>query len=215
MKIHHNTVKKANKFHITLTVEDNEVVATDKTGRRLASGLQGNKVLEEAITKLTGHPAKKPIGKLNFKPVAKKSRRTPSMVDADEAGDEPSDEDLEVDAAIAEEEASDADQSRSVVKGKYKTAYKPHKDMCGDDLSKLIHAHVTRKDEETGEVRVNLKALRSFATANGCWVPAYASLVSRTGGWNAGMARMNVANRLRAKIRQAKKAGEEFEIQWI
>jgi len=50
--IHHQTLKKAKSFGIVLTVEDNDVVAT-KDGVQLASGLQGNKVLEAAIAKLT------------------------------------------------------------------------------------------------------------------------------------------------------------------
>lgn len=212
MRIHHATVKKAAKFHITLTLEENDIVATDRAGRRLASGPQGNKVLEEAITKVTGHPAKKvPVKRVhaNFAP-----NQTPNMPFPDE-DEEPSDEDLEVDAAVADEDESDADQSRSVVKARYKALYKPHKDKCGDEVSVRVNAHITRVDEETGERRVSLKALRSFASANGCWVPSYANLISRTGGWNAGMAAMNVTNRLRAKIRQAKKAGEKFEIQWV
>ena len=211
-RIHHNTIKKAKTFKIELTLEDNDVVAS-KDGVRLASGPQGNKVLEQAITKLTGKPAKgaavKMLMELGRKPKSKPVRKVEQdeELDEEETGDESD--------ALAEEDDSDADQSRSVVKAKYKALYKPHKDKCGDDISKRVNAHVTVEDPETGDKRVSLKALRQFATANSCWVPAYAQLISRTGGWNSGMALMNVNNRLRAKIRRAKKDGDKFEIQWV
>lgn len=210
MKIHHATKAKAVKFRITLTVEDNEVVATSKDGVRLAAGLQGNKVLEDAITKLTGKPAKgtpegKTAAKVAPKPVkAKKRKAKVSMVDADEAGEEPSDEGLDDD--------SDADQGKSIVKAKYKAKYKPTKDKSGDELSFRVHDHVSREDD-AGELKINLDALRTFAKANECWVPSYASLKSRTGAWNGGMAVMNCNNRLRARLRRiAKELERPFDV---
>lgn len=205
MRIHHATIAKAKKFKITLTIEDNEVVATGPKGERLASGLQGNKVLEEAITKLTGKPAKGAVPK---KPAAKKAVKTlrgtkpaPFVEDEDEEGGEQETDEIEAEAA----DDSDADQGRSIVKAKYKQLYKPHKDKSGDQLSFRINEHVSYEDDETGEMRVSLDALRRFAEANKCWVETYSRLRSRTGGWNAGMARMNVANRLRAKLRKIEK----------
>jgi len=235
MRIHHATTAKAKKFGITLTVEENEVVAT-KAGVRLASGLQGNKVLEDAITKATGKPAKSK---------SERKAAAPAVVDAYETacrdagwrktrwgfkndeGDETEAttwqelaEEFELIEPHSEEEAEadmedgeEATGGRSIVKSKYKQLYKPHKDKSGDDLSFQINKHVSREDD-AGDMKINLDALRKFAKANGCWQEGYTNLKSRTGGWNAGMARMNVANRLRAKIRQAKKAEEEFEIKW-
>ena len=205
MRIHHATLAKAKKFKITLTIEDNEVVATGPKGERLASGLQGNKVLEEAITKLTGKPAKGAVPK---KPAVKTLRGTkpaPFVEDEDEDEDEEGGEQEtdEIEAEAADD--SDADQGRSIVKSKYKQLYKPHKDKSGDQLSFRINEHVSYEDDETGEMRVSLDALRRFAEANKCWVETYSRLRSRTGGWNAGMARMNVANRLRAKLRKIEK----------
>lgn len=204
MRIHHATAAKAKKFKITLTVEDNEVIATDAKGTQLASGMQANKVLEEAITKLTGHPAKKKAVKAAAPKKARKSQ--------DEDGEEDENGEGEEAEELEPEDDSDADQGKSLVKSKYKKLYKPHKDKCGDDLSTRLNAHVSVKTEDG--LRIDIKKLRKFAEANDCWVPAYANLRSRTGGWNAGMARMNVANRLRGKIRQAQKAGEEYEIVW-
>lgn len=273
MRIHHNTAKKAKSFGITLVIEDNEVVAS-KNGTRLASGLQGNKVLEDAITKATGKPGKvATTRKIKDIPTATgltlvSTEETDTHVvqnwiiltDGDtfayttrtEIGDtectgrgldkqfklpdgsattareiigqaisgeiELTDdgETVELGADEADEQDeddSDADQGRSIVKSKYKERYKPTKDKCGDELSFEINEFVTVEDD-AGEKKVSKKLLRAFAEANGCWVPAYGSLVSRTGGWNAGMARMNVANRLRAKIRQAAKAETEFKVVW-
>lgn len=204
MKIHHATRTKAAKFKINMYIVEGHVVASDRDGKELASGLQGNKVLEDAITKLTGKPAK---GKsrtaaevLAGKPVLKRVRKasTPKVED-DETG---------------EESDGDEGQSRSIVKAKYRALYKPHKDRSGDDLSHKVNQHVSREDD-AGGMKVDLMALRKFAKANGTWVEGYASLKSRTGGWNSGQAVMNTNNRLRAKIRQGKKAGEEFEIKWV
>lgn len=213
MKIHHATLTKAKKFKITLTVEDNEVVATSAKGERLAAGLQGNKVLEDAITKATGH-APKGKAKLPEQRLADGKVKLAAGKKARKAKPAPhSEEEAELDAEDGDD--SDADQSKSIVKAKYKARYKPTKDKCGDTLSFEINEHVTVEDDETGEKKVSKKLLRAFAEANGCWVPAYGSLVSRTGGWNAGMARMNVANRLRAKIRHYKKEmEEEYQVIW-
>ena len=113
-----------------------------------------------------------------------------------------------------EGDESDADQSRSIVKAKYKKLYKPHKDKSGDDLSFQINEFVTIEDEETGEKRVSKKLLKAFAEANGCWVQRYGNFINRVGTYNSGMALMCVNNRIRAKVRQAKKAGEKYEIVW-
>jgi|HubBroStandDraft_3_1064219.scaffolds.fasta_scaffold05794_3 hypothetical protein len=220
-RIHHATLAKAKKFQITLTLEDNDVVATSKDGKRLASGLQGNKVLEEAITKLTGHPAKKStVRKLDFQPVAKKRKSgTPSMVDADEAGEEPSDEELdetgEESEALADQgdEESEADIRRSGVKHKYKERYKPFGGKCGDQLSFDISDHVSYVDQD-GKTKVDKAALMRFAKANDAWRPVYGTLTTKSGAWNGGMARMNVSNILRGKAHRAEKDKVKFEIDW-
>lgn len=241
MKIHHATKAKAAKFHITLTVEDNEIVATGKTGARLAAGLQGNKVLEDAITRQTGKPAKgTPEGKAAAKAAPKPIKlRTQEQICETAARAEgwkktrwgfrnPGDdtqpeaetwqelcEELELIEPHSEEEAeldgddSDADQSRSIVKAKYKARYKPTKDKSGDELSFRVHDHVSREDD-AGDLKIDLDALRTFAKANECWVPSYGSLKSRTGAWNGGMAVMNCNNRLRARLRRIAKEQERL-----
>lgn len=286
MKIHHATIAKAKKFGITLSIEENEVIATGKTGVRLASGLQGNKVLEDAITKQTGKPAKgkgnTPVTKADLPQLAAKVAKAIAPIVASLQLMKTNETDTQIVQSWAIETVggktfqfttrteigemeftgrrldhqfkmpdgsmttgreiieqaisgeielvSDGDrydfseenngeddgeaQSKSIVKAKYRALYKPHKDRSGDDLSHTINKHVSREDD-AGEMKINLDALRKFAKANGVWVEAYASLRNRTGGFNGGMAIMNCNNRLRAKIRQAKKAGEEFQIKWV
>lgn len=214
MRIHHATLAKAKKFSIALQVEDNEVVAVAKDGTRLASGLSGSKVLEEAITKQTGHPAKKAVAK-KAKKVTAADLGEFEDDEEDQDGDEETGDESDAladagDEIAQEDEESDADQSKSGVKQKYKQLYKPTKGRCGDELGEQITAHVLDQDG-----KVSLTKLRRFAKANDCWVEAYASIPSRSGAWNGGMARMNVANRLRAKLRHAKKDGEVFEIKWV
>lgn len=195
MKIHHNTAKKAVKFGITLspsTVKEG-VIAAVKDGKVLASGTDAKEVLEQAIAKLVAeHPA--------YKKLASKPRR--SREDEEEGDDEDEGEEDADDADVEEETAeSDEDEEgegeeggKSVVKKKYKTKYKPFKMTCGDDLSQLISAHVKRKNDE-GKMRIDPVILKKFAQANGVWDPNYANL-------NVGMRRMNIANRLRAKVKE-------------
>lgn len=239
MRIHHATATKAKKFGIILTVEDNEVVAT-KAGVRLAAGLQGNKVLEDAITKATGKPAKggTPAARIGKTPAVV----TPEEEACREAGwtkkrgggfknaETEDDSDAADWAALAEEQElieteelvdpeddeddSDAEQGKSIVKSKYKERYKPTKDKCGDDLSFKINEFVTVEDEETGEKKVSKKLLRAFAEANEAWTSRYGNFINRVGTWNSGMALMCVNNRIRAKVRQAKKADGEYKIVW-
>lgn len=217
MRIHHATIAKAKKFQITLTIEDNEVVATNKKGERLTSGLQGNKVLEDAITKATGKPAKGKATK-SLPPTHPAIRGANKAIKAANAAKRKAEREDDEETGVEEEiqEAADDGEetgTRSVVKAKYKTLYKPTKNRCGDELSHRMNQHCSREND-AGEMRIDLGALRKFAKANGVWVEGYASLKSRTGTFNGGMAMMNVNNRLRAKIRQAAKREEKFDIVW-
>lgn len=108
------------------------------------------------------------------------------------------------DEAAAEDE--EEKESHSIVPAKYRARYKPFKDTNGDGLSEQIKAHVSAPND-AGELRISFSKLRRFAEANGCWSNDYSHL-------NHGQMKMNVTNRLRAKIRQAKADGKEYEIQW-
>ena|SRR5262245_65244078 len=103
--------------------------------------------------------------------------------------DEPEDDNEEVESDDNEEDEPKVE--RSIVKRKYRQLYAPKNRSCGDELAQLVTAHV--KDEEN-EI-VDLDKLRRFAQLNGCWVDDYKNL-------NPGQQRMNVGNRLRAKVRK-------------
>lgn len=113
-------------------------------------------------------------------------------------------EDLDLlDDEAAEEEVDETEESRSVITPKYRAIYKPHDDTNGDDLNSELREYL-RTETEDGDERIDRDLLERFGRANGCWVDTYASL-------NPGMARMNVGNRLRAKMRKDPK----FKVQWV
>lgn len=118
-----------------------------------------------------------------------KARKAPKKTtrDEDEEEDEPVDED-------DEELDEDGDEGKSVIKRKYKTRYRPHKMTNGDDIARLVSDHVKVKGED-GKMHVDTEKLEEFARANGCWEDKYRFL-------NPGMQRMNICNRLRAKVRK-------------
>lgn len=230
MRIHHATIKKAAKFKIVLKVEDNTVIATDREGRQLASGLQANKVLEDAITKATGHPAKKPVAKAVKSSKGKKAKASPKEKACRDAGWVKSkaggfrmEEDAETTSEatnwdalyieLVEEGTIEADDARSGFKDKYKEKYKATQGRCGDELGEKITAHCEVLND-AGKPCTGKVELRRFAEANGAWKPTYGSLTTKSGAWNAGSARASVANILRAKIRHAKKDKTMFEIKW-
>lgn len=103
-------------------------------------------------------------------------------------------------AKSGDADGEDADEdgeekpSKSIIKRKYRERYKPHDMTCGDNWAAKFSDAVTMLDD-AGELKISPALLRDFAKANDCWVPAYRSL-------NVGMQRMNIGNRLRAKIRK-------------
>lgn len=107
-----------------------------------------------------------------------------------------------------DDDSSDADQSRSVVPRKYRDEYAKRavKGTCSDEFAAKFSAACTEATEDG--TAISPRKLRAFAKANGVWQPGYASL-------NVGMQRMNIGNRLRAKIRKGHKmvwkVGKEVE----
>lgn len=95
--------------------------------------------------------------------------------------------------AMSDAEDEEPSEGRSVVKKSYKTRYKPFRSTCGDDLAAAVRRHLEVKTEDG--LRIDPVKLRDFALANECWVETYEQL-------NVGMRRMNVVNRLRAKVRK-------------
>lgn len=202
MKIHHNTTKKARKYGIALTVVENEIVASHD-GVTLASGMQGNIVLEQAIAKLNGNGAALPAapgGKRAKLIQAFRSDEDGEIEDNDDGN--PGDEEIEDEGdEEIEDDGDEGEQGASIVKAKYKAQYRPTHYRCGDDLAERITAHVTLTNSETGEDYMDVALLKRFAKANDCWQESYLRL-------NNGQMRMNVGNRLRAKVKKG------YEVVW-
>ena len=84
---------------------------------------------------------------------------------------------------------------RSVVPGKYKTAYAAHDNTCGDEIGIVLKEHTFRQDGE-GRDSIDLALLRQVADDNGLdWKWAHL---------NNGMQRMNLSNKLRGMHRHGK-----------
>lgn len=195
MRVHHNTLKKAKTFKIDLTIEDGEIVAS-KNGKRLASGLSGSLVLEQAIAAL-GMVSKSPQGRALKKVTVRKAKPvSEDEGDSDEEG-EGADDDLGSDG-----EGPAA--SGSIVKPKYRKRYQPTKGTCGDELAYEMQEYLKVAENDAGEMRVDVALLRRFAQANDCWNAKYSKC-------NPGVARMSITNRLRAKLRKT----PDYSIKWV
>src|SRR5882672_7948708 len=168
MKVHHNTAKKARTHGITLNVLENEIVAS-KNGTTLASGPQGNLVLDQAIARLNGSLTGQPGSRAKLAAAFKGNKQVLVTKQVP-------DEETEDDGAGDEEIEDDHPEGASIIKRKYKEAYRPHQMTCGDDLARDISAHVSETVEIDGKevIRVSLAKLRKFAKANECWVEGYA-----------------------------------------
>lgn len=103
------------------------------------------------------------------------------------------------DAEAAVEAYLDSLSTGSKIKPKYKAKYAANGDprSCGDDFAKAFAAMVT-KTNLSGQQVCDVELLRKIADKNDAWQDKYSSL-------NIGMQRMNVGNRLRAKIKRGEK----------
>lgn len=189
--IHHMTLKLAANKGLKLVVTDKGVeTRTDDSDILVCIEATGKESLARAIEEIEAF------------------MNDNEMEDFDEAreawAEEQEEREPEEDADDAEGD-EDGEGGKSVVKRKYKQAYRPFKMTCGDDLSQLITAHVSRKVQVDGKTttRVDAQVLRRFANANGVWQDKYSYL-------NTGMQRMNVANRLRKLAKNP-----DFKIKWV
>lgn len=188
IRIHHTQHKQAAKFGVTLVANGTGVTATHaESGTSIKANTAAEALAQ--VLQSVGVSVKGLVARLKAAPKSpakskkvRKARKPRRSSDEDEDG---------------EDEDEDGEQSRSVVKRKYKTKYKPFKAKCGDELSLQITKHLTVKDED-GKPCIDQDKLVRFAKANECWDPAYRNV-------NGGMRRMNVANRLRAKVRKGYK----------
>lgn len=83
-------------------------------------------------------------------------------------------------------------ETGSVVPADFRVRYKEHSGSCGDELSVRL-----RKATAAADGSIDIEKLKRLAKANGCWDERYENL-------NAGLARMNCGNRLRALVRAGK-----------
>lgn len=229
MKIHHNTLKKARANGIVLTVEDNEIVAS-KGDVRLASHVSGTVALQTALDKLgdanpgikqsrdhiqaqrRAKAAKVPKAKAERKPkkqsaaeIAARAEGWTGKGGAFKNAEQESDSDAASwkDLCAEQEiEVEGDEEGKSIVKHKYRKLYRPNHNTNGDELAQLMREHLEYVDE-SDETKIDADLLKRFAQANECWVPAYSKL-------NVGQQRMNVGNRLRAKVRK----DPDYKIKW-
>jgi hypothetical protein len=183
--IHHNTLKRAAKFGLILTTvelaDSSTAFEVIHDGVVLSTASDPKDALDLAILAIAEGKAPAPKKK------SKKATKMPAKAKAPKPRDE---EDVDDEEDIDDEE----DAGKSVVKPKYRTKYRPHKMTCGDALSQQIRREfMTKKDPDSGKPRLDWVRFTAFAKANDCWDAKYAHL-------NPGMKRMNVVNRLRAKI---------------
>lgn len=177
-RIHHATAARAAKLNINLEVQGDQVVAT-RGKVLLARGLDAKSVLAEAeaeATKVANTTAAVHEATAQ-KPAPKAATQKPAKV------------------KLTAEEADklldgDAPASKSVVKSRYRELYRPFNHTNGDDVGKRLTAAVINSDGS-----INRDKLRKVAELNGVWNGRYEDN-------NVGMARMNVGNRLRAKVRK-------------
>lgn len=204
--VHHNTAKRAKAHGVQLDVDaDGETVVAIFKNAVLARGPNARLVLDTALGEINGKVPgpRKPSQPKPAK--AKKPAKAAKPVEFDEdedglvtfglVGD---DEDGE---AEGDDEADELPESKSVIKRKYRQRYRPTHYTCGDSLAQELAEYLTYKDED-GKPRTDTDKLKAFAKANDVWVQSYASL-------NPGMQRMNVRNRLAAKIKKG------YEVSWV
>jgi hypothetical protein len=189
MKIHHNTLKKAKAHNLAISGpwENGDFQVLSLTSSDiLATAKDPKDALDLAL--------------LEIKPVKLKPRKAKSKVKATRPKRRRPDDDME------DGEGDEEDNSKSIVKEKYRQRYAPNKGNCGDDLAKkLRHEFMTRTDEDTGRALLDFNRFVAFAKDNEVWVEGYRRLKNRDGSRNDGLIRMNVANRLRAKVRKGGK----------
>jgi len=204
-RIHHTQIKQAAKLGITLSLGvDGGFVIASKGGKQVSA--DDAKSAIAALLAQTGTTTADVMKSLKPKAAKKakavKSKKPKFKCENEECRSTKRESDGEggfVCSECGEDATMEGDENgASVVKKLYKARYKPHKAKCGDQISQLITAHITVKAAEKGErPHVDEAKLIRFAKANGCWDPNYAKI-------NVGMKRMNIANRLRGKVRRDK-----------
>lgn len=140
------------------------------------------------------------------KPVKAKVAKSDEDGEGDEEAEGDEDNAVADEGDEGDEDGEEETESKSIVKRKYKKLYRPNKDTNGDGLSDQIRDHVSLEND-AGDKRIDVAALKRFAIANNVWQASYALL-------NVGQMKMNITNRLRGMIRAAARDGKTFDIKW-
>lgn len=211
MRIHHATAAKAAKLGFVITVAETGSHFNVTFGKLSLVALDAKQGVEDmSVLKMLAaeYPKLKAVQDgddwelyLGKGKNAELVGSGPTLQDAWDECNEAGDEGEAIEDGLGDEEEEES-EGKSVVKRRYKKAYRPFKQTCGDEISALISKHLLVKDEETGEMKIDAVKLKKFAKANDAWVDTYAHL-------NVGMRRMNVANRIRAKVRR-----DDYKIVW-
>lgn len=220
IRIHHTQVKQAAKLGITLAKSDMDVTASrdgqqasaPSAGLAIAALLKKLGTTTADVMKTLAPKAARSAGKKapKTKPAKSKGKtaRSAGKFRCEEDGCRSTKRESDGDGGFvcsgcgADASMDGDDEGASVVKRKYKNAYRPHKMTCGDALSQQIRKEfMTVKDPDTKKLKIDWKRFTAFAQANGCWSEDYRKL-------NKGMRRMNVVNRLRARI------ARKEEVKW-
>lgn len=180
--LHHATVKKAAKLGLEFVV--------GKDGEKINLVASNGKVV------MVGTNAKDMLDAF----VAKYDEKSHSEDDSDDVEDQDEAGDEELELVL---------ESRSIVKKKYKTQYKPFHATCGDSMSRQITqcvkhqvTIVTKSGKSKKVFRTDPAKLKRLAKLNGCWRDEYAML-------NVGQQAMNVGNRMRKLERGG------VELKWL
>lgn len=209
MNIHHSIVKAAAAKGITLTVEDDTILALHSAANVLGFRVVKDDEIEqsafndlardawndaaEIVAYHTEH-ANVRIGRDDGDYIAYHTAtedeiaRDPILVDLFETlADQPEDE----------QEDEEQEEGGSVVPAKYKLLYAEagHPTHCGDWLAETLNRFCRVVDAETGKETTDLDALETIANANGVAPERYGKLGVATNGWQ-GRFRMTVRNML-------------------
>jgi len=221
--IHHATVKKAAAlgFNIWGTAGDAAYTISDGNGLQIQAtrAPQGVEDLKVLITLRAEFPGVKPVQAADLtwsiwhdgEPVVEGQETLAAAWEV--ASEELEGEDLDTpyqepkalepedepdyeagdEIRLTDEEDEDEDEpseGKSIVKRKYRVMYRPNRNTCGDDFARKLKDYLY-PDGET----LDLGRLRKLAECNDAWDARYMML-------NSGQKRMNVGNRLRAKVKR-------------
>lgn len=172
-KIHHNTAKRAARLGLEFQVNGDQINLVSAIGKVVATGTNAKEMLDALVAKYDA-----------------------ASHNEDEEGEGQDDAEGDVEKE-GEEGDEDEFEGKSIVKAKYKQAYRPFRSTCGDDMARAISTAIKvvvtitlPSGKQKKVMRIDPKRLQRLARMNGVWSDEYLKL-------NVGQQRMNVGNRIR------------------